>query len=74
MLKTFLGYLLARLRERSTWLGLISLATALGIAVSQSQQEAVIAAGSAVAGLVAALVPDADTNAGAADNSKADGK
>lgn len=74
MLKTFLGYLLARLRERSTWLGLISLATALGIAVSQSQQEAVIAAGSAVAGLVAALVPDADASTDTADNGKTDGK
>lgn len=51
-------YLLARLRERSTWLGFISLATALGLVLSETQQEAIIAAGSAVAGLVAALTPD----------------
>lgn len=59
MLKNLAQYMLARLRERSTWLGLISLATALGLAVSESQQEAVIAAGSALAGLVATFVPDA---------------
>lgn len=72
MLKTFLSYVLARLRERSTWLGLISLATALGIAVSENQQEAVIAAGSAVAGLVAALVPDVASDT--ADSDKTDAK
>lgn len=51
-------FVLLRLRERSTWLGLISLATAAGLILSQAQQEAVIAAGSALAGLIAALTPD----------------
>lgn len=63
MLNTFLYFVVARLRERSTWLGLISLATALGLVLSQAQQDAIIAAGSAVAGLVAALTPDRDTPA-----------
>ena len=51
-------FFLLRLRERSTWLGLISLATAAGLILSEAQQEAVIAAGSALAGLIAALTPD----------------
>ncbi len=58
MLQDIIEFLLLRLRERSTWLGLISLATAAGLVLSQTQQEAIIAAGSALAGLVAALTPD----------------
>ncbi len=51
-------FILKRLRERSTWIGLISLATAAGLILSAEQQEAVIVAGSALAGLIAALTPD----------------
>jgi hypothetical protein len=57
-MKTFAAYLLARLRERSTWLGLISLTTALGLLLSAAQQEAVVAAGMALAGLVGAFMSD----------------
>lgn len=58
MLHDVVEFVLLRLRERSTWLGLISLATAAGLILSETQQEAVIAAGSAIAGLIAALTPD----------------
>jgi hypothetical protein len=58
MLHDVIEFVLLRLCERSTWLGLISLATAAGLMLSESQQEAVIAAGSALAGLIAALTPD----------------
>lgn len=51
-------YLLARAKERSTWLGLISMVTALGLALNAAQQDAVIAAGMAAAGLVAAFSKD----------------
>ena len=57
-MKKIFDYVLTRLRERSTWLGLISLLTALGIVLTPAQQEYVIAAGSALAGLVATLTPD----------------
>lgn len=53
-----IDYLVSRAKERSTWLGLISLATALGIALDAAQQDAVIAAGMAAAGLVAAFTKD----------------
>jgi hypothetical protein len=49
------SWIVDRLSERSTWLGLISLATAVGISVSPGQIEAVISAGMAAAGLVAAF-------------------
>lgn len=54
----FIDYILGRAKERSTWLGLISVATALGLALDAAQQEAVIAAGMAAAGLVAAFTKD----------------
>ena len=57
-MKKIFDYALMRLRERSTWLGLVSLLTALGIVLTSAQQEYVIAAGSALAGLIATLTPD----------------
>jgi len=55
---SILKYILARAAERSTWLGLISFATALGLALTSSQQEAIVAAGMGAAGLVAAFTSD----------------
>lgn len=54
-MKNILDYLLSRAKERSTWLGLISLITALGILFTPEQQESVIATGMALAGLVGAF-------------------
>jgi hypothetical protein len=58
-MKNFLLYIAARLRERSTWLGLVSLATALGIVLTPEMSEAVIAAGMSVAGLLSVVTGDA---------------
>ena len=55
---TIVNFVIARAKERSTWLGLISCATALGLALSADQQEAIIAAGIGAAGLVAAFTKD----------------
>jgi hypothetical protein len=57
-MKNLTNYLLARARERSTWLGLISLATALGLVLSPAQQDAVIASGMAAAGLIGTFTRD----------------
>lgn len=57
-MKEFLKFALSRLRERSTWLGLISLATALGLLLTPEQQETVIAAGMALGGLIGAFTRD----------------
>jgi len=51
-------YLLARLREPSTWRGLVLIATACGTALSPDQQEAIVTAGLLMAGLIGAALPD----------------
>lgn len=45
-------YLIERLSEMSTWRGLAALATALGVKLHPEQQDAIIAAGLAVIGLI----------------------
>ena len=44
-------YILNRLTERSTWLGLLALATACGATIEQALADQIIAAGMAAAGL-----------------------
>lgn len=41
-----------KLKETSTWKGLIFLLTALGVSLSNEQQEAIIAGGVALVGIV----------------------
>lgn len=57
-MQKFVTFITDRAKERSTWLGLISLATALGLILSPEQQEAIIAAGMAVGGIVGAFTRD----------------
>lgn len=47
-----MSYILDRLKENSTWRGVILLATALGLKLDPSQGEAIVAAGLAVVGLI----------------------
>jgi hypothetical protein len=63
-MKRFLSFILARAKERSTWLGIVSIATALGIALSDFQTEAVIAAGMSLAGVIAAFTGDKEDGSG----------
>ena len=51
-------YILNRLTERSTWLGIIALATAGGSVIEAAIAEQIIAAGMAVAGLVGVVTKD----------------
>ena len=56
-------YAIKRLKEPSTWRGLILLATSAGIAISEEMSGQIVACGLGVAGLVGALFsdsPDAD--------------
>ena len=53
-----MAYLLARLQEPSTWRGLVLIATAAGAVLSPDQQEAIIAGGLLVSGLLGAALPD----------------
>lgn len=49
-------------RYPSTWLGLVSLATAAGISLTEAQTEAVVAAGMAAAGVIGAFVGFSDSD------------
>lgn len=51
-------YLLDRMREPSTWRGVVLLLTALGVPLAPGVADAIIAAGLGVAGLIGAVVPD----------------
>lgn len=57
-MKNMTRYILARSRERSTWIGIVSISTAAGIALTPEQAEAMISAGMALAGLVAVFSKD----------------
>lgn len=52
------AWLLDRARERSTWLGITGLLTALGVGLAPDQIEAIISVGMAVGGAVTALTAD----------------
>lgn len=57
-MKALIKFVISRARERSTWLGLTSIATALGLVVTPETNDAVIATGMSVAGLIGALTKD----------------
>lgn len=61
-MSTLKNWLLDRLKEGSTWFGLVAMLTSLGVILSPEQIEAVVAAGIAVAGLIAALFPERPKN------------
>jgi hypothetical protein len=47
-----LSFVLARLKEVSTWRGIIMVVSAVGVALSPAQTEAIIAAGMALVGAI----------------------
>ncbi len=51
-------YIINRLTERSTWLGVIALVTACGAQIETALAEQIIALGMAVAGLVGIVTRD----------------
>jgi len=51
-------YITSRLKERSTWIGLISFVTALGVSLSPEQSQAIVSAGVALASVVAVFSTD----------------
>lgn len=58
MFKNILSFIAERLTERSTWVGLIGLATAAGAVVSPDTANAIITVGMTVAGAVGVLTKD----------------
>ncbi len=47
-----MNYLLERLKEPSTWRGLLALATALGVKLHPEMQEAILSTGLALIGMI----------------------
>ena len=52
------AYLIERLKEASTWRGIILLLTAVGVPVAPALADSIISAGLAIAGLIGAVTPD----------------
>jgi hypothetical protein len=52
------SYVIARLKEASTWRGIVALITSVGVTLSPELQGAIVAAGLAVMGLIGTLFPD----------------
>lgn len=52
------AYILERMKEPSTWRGLILLLTAVGVPVAPALADSIISVGLAIAGLVGAVTPD----------------
>lgn len=50
-----MNYIIDRLKEDSTWRGIVMLATALGVNIDPAQASAIISAGLAVVGLINVL-------------------
>ncbi len=55
---TVLAYLIARLQERSTWLGIIGLLTGAGLHIAPDQANLIVSIGLGLAGLIAAGTKD----------------
>jgi hypothetical protein len=57
-MKNLLQWILDRASERSTWIGLIGIATSAGIGISPVQAEAITTVGIGLAGAVMAFTAD----------------
>lgn len=60
-MKKFASWLLGRLKEKSTWAGVLTVVTAAGVAIKPELKEAIISTGVSVAGLAAILLKDKDS-------------
>lgn len=57
-----MNWLVRRLREASTWRGLVWLATVAGLSLRPEQAEAIVVAGMAIAGVLGVFLSDEPTN------------
>ena len=51
------SYILARMKEPSTWRGVIYVLTAIGVPIAPAVADSIIAVGLALAGLIGAVTP-----------------
>lgn len=53
-----MNYLIERLKEPSTWRGVVMLAIGLGVGINPEQIEAIVAVGTAVVGAIGVMASD----------------
>lgn len=51
-------YILARLKEASTWRGIVAVVAACGVAISPELSDAIVGAGLGLMGILGAFFPD----------------
>lgn len=56
-----LDWFIARLKEKTTWLGLVGLLTTVGVGVSADLSDSIVAAGTAIGALVSAILVSVNT-------------
>lgn len=52
------AYVIERMKEPSTWRGIVLLLTAIGVPVAPAMADAIVSVGLAVAGLIGVATPD----------------
>ena len=52
------AYVIERMKEPSTWRGIVLLLTAIGVPVAPALADAIVSVGLAVAGLIGVATPD----------------
>ena len=52
------AYMIERMKEPSTWRGIILLLTAIGVPVAPAMADAIVSVGLAIAGLIGVATPD----------------
>ena len=52
------AYMIERMKEPSTWRGIVLLLTAIGVPVAPAMADAIVSVGLAVAGLIGVAAPD----------------
>ena len=52
------AYMIERMKEPSTWRGIVLLLTAIGVPVAPALADAIVSVGLAVAGLIGVATPD----------------
>ena len=58
-----MDYILARLKEASTWRGIVALITAFGVNLSPEQTSAIVTAGLGLIGVIGVFFADSKPNA-----------
>jgi hypothetical protein len=52
------AYMIERMKEPSTWRGIVLLLTAIGVPVAPAMADAIVSVGLAIAGLIGVATPD----------------